>query len=63
MERLGELKVDEREQLLFLRTYERLSRRSMINEMQKKMKRKGFLHRIGWFIESLLYGRSRPPRA
>jgi tRNA A-37 threonylcarbamoyl transferase component Bud32 len=61
MERLGELKVDEREQLLFLRTYERLSRRSMIDDMQKKMKRKGFLHRIGWFIESLLYGRPERP--
>jgi 3-deoxy-D-manno-octulosonic acid kinase len=63
MERLGELTADEREKRLFLRTYERLSKRSMIDEMQMKMKRKGFLHRIGWFIESLLYGRSRAPGA
>jgi tRNA A-37 threonylcarbamoyl transferase component Bud32 len=61
MERLGELTADDREKLLFLRTYERLSKRSMIDEMQKKMKKKGFLHRLGWFFESLFYGRPEQP--
>jgi tRNA A-37 threonylcarbamoyl transferase component Bud32 len=56
MQRQGELRVDEREKMLCLRAYERASRRSIITRMQKQMHKKSWLHRAGWFVESLLYG-------
>ena len=56
MQRQGELRVDEREKMLCLRTYERLSKRRIIESMQKQMRRKTWLHRAGWFFESMLYG-------
>jgi hypothetical protein len=59
MERQGELVADEREKALILRTYERLSGRSITDQLQKSVRRKGFLHRVGWFIESLFYGRPK----
>ena len=56
-EKKGMLTVHDREKALFLRTYERLSGRSVAADIQKRLSRGGFLHRIGWFLESLLYGR------
>jgi hypothetical protein len=56
MQGQGELRVDEREKMLCLRTYERLSKRSIIGEMQRQLRRKTWLHKAGWFFESLLYG-------
>ena len=56
MQRQGDLRVDDRERILFLRTYERLSKRNIIGEMQKQLRRKTLLHKAGWFVESLLYG-------
>ena len=56
MQRRGELRVDEREKIVCLRTYERLSGRNIIADMQKQLRRKSWLHKAGWFIESLLYG-------
>ena len=41
---------------LFLRTYERLSKRGIAEGMRRKLKRKDLMHRIGWWIESLFYG-------
>lgn len=55
MQRQGELRVDEREKILCLRTYERLSKRNIIESMRKQMRKKALLHRAGWFVESLLY--------
>ena len=56
MQRQGDLRIDDRERALFLRTYERLSKRSIIPEMQKQLRRRTWLYRAGWFVESLLYG-------
>ncbi|MGD0233079.1 MAG: lipopolysaccharide kinase InaA family protein [Syntrophorhabdales bacterium] len=58
MQGQGELRVDEREKMLCLRTYERLSKRSIIGEMQRQLRRKTWLHKAGWFFESLFYGKS-----
>lgn len=56
MQRRGELRVDDREKALVLRVYERLSGRSIIGEMQRQLRRKTWLHKAGWFVESLFYG-------
>jgi tRNA A-37 threonylcarbamoyl transferase component Bud32 len=55
MQRQGELRVDEREKMLCLRTYERLSGRNIIADMQKQLRRRRWLHKAGWFAESLFY--------
>ncbi len=60
MERQGELVADQREKQLFVRAYERLSGHTIPRELQRAVERKGFLHRIGWFIESIFYGRPKP---
>jgi len=54
MRRQGELRVDDLERALFLKTYERLSGRRVAEAMRRRLKRKGLLHRTGWRIESLL---------
>ena len=56
MQRQGELRVDDLEKALFLRTYERLSGRPVAEKMQRNWERKNYMHRIGWWIESLFYG-------
>ena len=58
MQRRGELRVDDREKALVLRVYERLSKRSIIKEMQRQLRRKTWLYKAGWLVESLLYGQS-----
>ena len=55
MERQGALPVYPYEKMLFVRVYERLSKRPLAETLQKQMKTKNLLHRIGWFFESLLY--------
>ena len=55
MQKLGELRIGEREKTLCLRAYERASKRSIITRMQKQMRKRTWLHRAGWFVESLLY--------
>jgi 3-deoxy-D-manno-octulosonic acid kinase len=57
MEKQGRFRAAPKERALFLRTYEHLSGRSIEGGMAQKMRRKGYLHRFGWFVESLLYGR------
>jgi tRNA A-37 threonylcarbamoyl transferase component Bud32 len=56
MGRQGVLPVYAYEKMLFVRVYERLSRRDLADNLQKRLKTKTLLHRIGWFVESLLYG-------
>jgi hypothetical protein len=56
MQRQGELRVDDLEKALFLRTYERLSGRPVAEKMQRNWERKNYMHSIGWWIESLFYG-------
>ncbi len=55
MQRQGQLRVDEKEKALFLRTYERLSKRPMIESIRRKLKRKDAMHKVGWWVESLFY--------
>jgi 3-deoxy-D-manno-octulosonic acid kinase len=56
MQRQGDLRVEDREKALLLRTYERLSGRPIAEEMQRSLKRRDCMYRIGWWIESLFYG-------
>jgi RIO-like serine/threonine protein kinase len=56
MQRQGDLRVEDREKALFLQTYERLSKRPVTEAMQRSLKRKDYMHRMGWWIESLFYG-------
>jgi len=57
MEKQGKLKIDVKEKLLFLRTYRKLSGFDIAAKMSSKKERKNFLSRVGWFFESLLYGK------
>lgn len=52
----GRLRISPRDKELFLRTYARLSGYDFRPLMADKLERKRFTSRIGWFIESLLYG-------
>ncbi|OPY75557.1 MAG: 3-deoxy-D-manno-octulosonic acid kinase [Syntrophorhabdus sp. PtaU1.Bin050] len=56
MERRGQLTVGRMEKALFLRTYARLSGVDMARTMEAEEKTRGYLHRAGWFMESVLYG-------
>lgn len=57
MEKQGKLKIDVKEKLLFLRTYRKLSGFDIAGKMSFKKERKSLLSRVGWFFESLLYGK------
>jgi RIO-like serine/threonine protein kinase len=59
MQRQGQLRVDDRERALFLRTYERLSKRPITEKMQRNLKRKSYFHKVGWWVESLFYGNAQ----
>jgi len=59
MERQSKLKITLKEKLLFLRTYRKFSGFDMAGTMKNKVNQKGFLSKIGWFLESLLYGNKR----
>jgi 3-deoxy-D-manno-octulosonic acid kinase len=54
--RAGELRVSDGEKRFFLRAYGRLAGCDIISIMEKKAKIKGFVQKIGWFFESILYG-------
>jgi hypothetical protein len=56
MTKQGKLKVDIKEKILFLRTYRKFSGFDMASIMKNKVRQKGFLFKMGWFLESLLYG-------
>lgn len=53
----GKLKTGNEEKVLFLRAYARLSGVDFAREMQAAARRTSCLNRLGWFFESLLYGR------
>lgn len=55
MEKKGKLRLDGNEKILFLRTYERLAGRALLESMRRGSKKRSFISRIGWAIESLLY--------
>jgi len=56
MEIKGNTAFDAKEKILFLRTYKRLSGYDIITVMKKQMGAKRLWRKMGWFIESLLYG-------
>ena len=56
MERQGRLHVGAVEKALFLRTYARLSGYDMTENIQRSQRARGLTHRVGWFVESLLFG-------
>jgi 3-deoxy-D-manno-octulosonic acid kinase len=58
MERQGQLAATVLEKALFLRVYCRLSGRNLTASMTASAKRRATPNRIGWFIESLFYGKS-----
>lgn len=56
-EKSGELAVTIEEKTLFLRTIERLSGYHLIEDMQKQLKNKRLSYKLGWYLESLFYGK------
>jgi hypothetical protein len=56
MERQGRLRVGAVEKALFLRRYARLSGYDMTGKIARTWVTRGLMHRVGWFIESLLFG-------
>lgn len=59
MERHGRLSLKEDEKALFFRAYARLSGQDLMKRLEAAMKTKRFLHRIGWFVESVVYRGNR----
>jgi hypothetical protein len=55
MDRQGRFSATGLEKALFLRTYARLSGVDLTKSLADSATRTGVRHRIGWFIESLLY--------
>lgn len=55
----GKLKAIEEEKAIFLRTYARLSGVDFSPEMEAAARRTSYRNRLGWFVESILYGRAR----
>jgi hypothetical protein len=51
--------VDDKERLLFLRTFERLSGQKIISRMQENREKKERAARLGWLIDRILYSRKR----
>ena len=57
MVRQGLLDTDDQEKALFLRTYARLSGVDLTEDLAATARRNSYLNRLGWFVESLFYGR------
>jgi len=55
MEKKDYIKMDIKEKILFLKTYERLSGRKIIDNMRRKYRIRKFVSRMGWIIESFFY--------
>ncbi|MBP1748008.1 MAG: Mn2+dependent serine/threonine protein kinase [Deltaproteobacteria bacterium] len=51
--------VDDRERLIFLRTFERLSGQKIISGMQENRVKKERSARFGWLIDRILYNRKK----
>lgn len=56
LERKKLLQCTNADRVLFLRTYERLSGRELLPAMAAMRGTRSVLHRMGWFVESFLYG-------
>ncbi len=58
-ERSGEFVITVQEKVLFLRVFERLSGYRVIVDMEKRLSKKRSAYKLGWFLESLFYKKSR----
>jgi tRNA A-37 threonylcarbamoyl transferase component Bud32 len=59
MVRQGKLEPMEEGKAIFLRTYKRLSGVDFAPEMKAAARRTSLRNRLGWFVESIFYGRPR----
>lgn len=57
--RREDITINMHEKIFFLRVYQKLSGCDILSRMEKQVKTRTFLSRIGWFVESLLYGGNR----
>jgi len=57
--RRGDITINMREKIFFLRVYQKLSGCDILSRMERQVKTRTFLNRIGWFVESFLYGGDR----
>jgi len=57
--RRGDITLDMRDKIFFLRVYQKLSGCDILSRMEKQFKTRAFLNRIGWIVESFLYGGNR----
>ena len=57
MERQGQFSATGLEKTLFLKTYARLSGTDLTQRLAGSARRAGVRYRVGWFIESLFYGK------
>jgi len=58
-EKAGELTVTAEEKTLFLRTFEQLSGLHIMKDMAPQLGSKRLFYKLGWFLESFLYRRTR----
>jgi len=56
MEKHGDITFDINEKTIFLKRYKKLSGYDMAPRMAKKIRKKRFFSKMGWFIEAKLFG-------
>jgi tRNA A-37 threonylcarbamoyl transferase component Bud32 len=54
--RKGDIILGIREKIFFLRVYQKLAGYDILSSMEKQQRKRSIRHRVGWFIESFLYG-------
>lgn len=57
--RRGGITLDMRDKIFFLRVYQKLAGCDILSSMQRQQRTRGIRNRIGWHIESFLYGGKR----
>lgn len=57
--RKGMIALDMKEKVFFLRVYQKLAGYDILSSMEKQQRTRGIRNRIGWHIESFLYGGKR----
>ena len=56
MAKKGYKGISLKEKILFLKSYERLSRQDILHVIKKRIKVRRFFDKIGWLLDSLFYG-------
>ncbi len=57
--RKGMLTLDAKQKIFFLRVYQKFAGCDILSSMEKQQRKRSILNRIGWHIESFLYGGKR----